>query len=338
MQVTFPKVTPDTPIGSSAGTADTFGRMNSLLDDDAPEAEETDGDEGEPEGDDPDDEPEAEEVAETPAAESVDPLIEEAEHYGFSKEDAMALGDKLPAVFAQLDRQAAALVRKQMGESEPEVPAKPAAKVEPEQPASELFKPLESIKLELDPADYDEPMLKQLGAFEKTINSAIERINKQQEGLSMVAEAVLETHGGLTKFTSETQSQSEAKFADEMDSFFAGQAELKATFGTVPMAQLTPGSAEVTARQKLVEEMKILEAGDKHFGRPVRTPQQYATRALRVLHGEKVIAAARKDVAGDLAAQRKKSIARPSGRNKQLTNVQRATAGVAEWLAAKGLN
>lgn len=274
---------------------------------------------------------EAAETVETETAEAT-PLLDEAvERYGFSREEAEQLGESLPKVLARMDRQAIELVRKEQASTEiqPEKPVKTEPKAEPTQP---LFKKIEIKDLGIDADDYTDAQI-------KTFQTIADEMNRDREVMAALAELAVANHGSLKQVTEKTESQADAEFASDMDSFFAGLGdEFKDVYGKTAMAKLSPGSSLVENRKKLVSEMKILEDVVKRKGETLSV-KELARRANRALHDDKLVVAARKDVQKQITTLRKQAIASPSGRNTKPADPRaRALAFLNEKIGSGALN
>lgn len=272
-------------------------------------------------------EPPAEEPEEstesTEPAEPASDLIEEAvSTYGLTKERAEKLGDSLADVLALMDRQAAQLMRDELADRQPPVEDEPAPKAEGA--AAERKAPPAAIgalsKFEFpegfDRDFLDEGTLKVHDATAEKLNEVVEALNQRDEVLKLMARALAETHGTVSQAVEKTQSEVESAFANDMDETFAGLSEdFHDTYGTAPMSQLASNPKFVENRQKLVEEMRILEMTDQRAGRQKSSTKQLAQRALRALHADKEHAAVRREVDTKLKAKRAAGIARPTGRS-----------------------
>lgn len=267
-------------------------------------------------------------------------LLDEAQRYGFTKEQAAAFGDALPQIYAALDRQAAQLIREQLSAEKPDLATatEPPAATPPPKPAAPP-EPVAKVELGLKEDDFEPETFKTLKAIETFANQAQAKLAHQEEVIKALAQLAIDTHGKTSAMASESQSESSASFEREMDGLFASLGdEFKDVYGTSPMRQLAPGSEHVSNRNKLVEEMTLLERADKQAGRGKGSPKDYAQRALRVLHAEKVTSQARRQIQDQITKQRRKGIAMPSGRNgKPASKDQRALAVIKEKLDAMGL-
>lgn len=284
-----------------------------------------------------DDEPVEEPKEEVQEEEAVDPLILEAEHYGFSQEEAAEFGDRLPGVLAALDKQAAKLVRDR--EAKPETKEVEPAKVEKTEPAPDIFKIPDELKIELDPLDYDENQLKTINQIRDYNNELRKTLVAQQDVLKALAQAVVDTHQSISTVSTSTQSVQEAEFTKEMDGFIASLGnEYLDIYGKRPIGELNPNSPLVENRRKLAAEMKILEQVDKEAGRPPASIRSLANRAVRMLNAERSESVARKQVQQQINDQRRKAIARPSGRNaKPASPDERAEQAIRASLVSMGI-
>lgn len=301
--------------------------------------------------------PDGEEASEQPAgqeAAETNPLIEEAGRYGFTPEQAAALGDNLESVIVQMDRQAIALMRQQAEAQPPTQPTEPTPPVEPPKApqATQPVAPVEAPKFEkldvkslIDPNDYDEPLVKTLTALVDRINVAGEAatsqnqtVVQQQQTIEKLTQATRQLATMLLEADTQTQEADYSTFAETMDGVFTKLGpEFADVFGATPMASLT-NQSHVAARNKVVDEIRFLKAADQQHGRKVVSDSEYAQRVIRVQHQDKLAAAARRGVNEQLMAQRKKSIAQPTGRITRGTNKRaNAEAAVAEMLAGMGL-
>lgn len=281
----------------------------------------------------PQTEPAVESAVDQPA-----PLVEEAvSRYGFSREEATGLGDQLVKVLARMDRQALTLLKERDKGGDPPNTTATAPPPTPPAPPVELPKKLE---LKLDPSEYDETQIATFTALQDAYNSIQERAVKQDEMIGLLAQALVQQDSSIGEFQQQAASQVSASFTREMDAFFASlHQDFHDIYGVSPMAQLTSDSPLVKSRNDVVEQMRLLEKLDAEMGRSPATAKEYASRALRILHEDKVNSAARRAVEQKVAARRKQAIAAPSGRNGK-TNNSRANAlrVIEQKLADMGLS
>lgn len=283
--------------------------------------------------------PEAEEPAAEPAAEPASEpaapaaaeqgddqfseLAEEAvSYYGMTQEEAERYGDLLPSVLARMDRQASLLTQREASPQEqsqqaqqapPPAPAPAPKAEETRRPIGELGK----FELPINREDHDEGTLKIFDTLQEVINEQRQTLNQHLEALRFMAPLVADTHETASSLKRRTESTADAEFASSMDEFFAKLPEEYADiYGKEPITQLVSKPQMIAARKALVAEMNTLAAFDAKGGRPIRGVQQQAARTLRALHADKEHKVATREASAQVAKQRERAIARPSGRGK----------------------
>lgn len=250
-------------------------------------------------------------------------ILERAGRYGFSDEEARAFGspENLQSAMTTLDRQLSALGREELGRQsdhepqplQPQPPQSPqASQPQAPDPNSTPTTLPEKLKLELDPNEYDEGLIKTVNS----INDHYDGIIRQQEQhLKMAAEAIMALHQQINETTGQTQAEEYARFHQEMDAFFTGLGdEFRDVFGKGEMRTLSPNSPESTARNALVEEMHALRIADARLNRPQSSWKELQQRALHTLHGDKIKSIARREINEKIKNRRGKAISRPAGR------------------------
>jgi hypothetical protein len=291
---------------------------------------------------------EAAPATETPATSQppaeITALVDQAtKSYGFSKEQAETFGESLPQVLAAMDRQAVELMRQRAAASQPESPVNLAPPVpertpQPAQPAP-VTQILKKLELALEKDNYDDGTYNAFTQLTEHLNQTTERSNQQQAMLEALAELVVNQHQNTTHAEQQAQSEREASFERDMDSFFDSLGEeYRDLYGNGSIRTFEPTSATAVNRNKLVSEIRYLKEADAERGR-TGTTREYADRVLRAMHADKMHAQARRAVEADLEQRRKAAIARPAGQNgRPLSPREKAMATVAAKLAASGLN
>lgn len=285
----------------------------------------------------PDDAPEFEapndlsdEAEPSESDESPDPwtpeVLSRAERYGYDAERARSYGspETLERVFADLDRQAAAWAREQLKAPEPAQeeqdapPAQTKAAETKTQEAAQLSK--EFSKFEFANRDVlDEEHLKALDGMNDHYAKAFTDMRSEFEHyLRNVVGVVLDHKQVIEQFTSRQQADETSRIEREMDNLFASVGdELKPIFGEGESRALKPDSPELKARQALWEEMEALKLADERLGRPESDISELQRRALRSLHGDKLLnnaqTNARKEVLEKVSAFKQGAIHRANG-------------------------
>jgi hypothetical protein len=289
----------------------------------------------------PSESPETSEPAE-PEGEGIDEagfrdeLLQRAEDAGFTAEDAKAFGspENLARALAAQDRALALLGRQELGMQSPE--ATPEQAKEPEkqeaQPAPDISG-MEKFKIELDPDDYSEELTKAVTGMNDHYDSIV---REQGSLLKQIVPAILELHQELTQFTGHSQAEAVAQFEQELDTSFTTLGdEYKDKFGAGPIRQLDPNSSEYINRNKLVEEMNAIAAGEARArpnGRPASSRSQLFQRALYSLYPDAIKSTVRKEILGKAQERNGQSLARPTGRqSKPLTGEERAVKTAEAW-------
>lgn len=268
-------------------------------------------------------------------SEATDPLIEEAvSYYGFSREDAELLGDRLPTILAKFDEHALATFKKPAEESPPlgtqqQAPTQKAPTTDAEK-QFELLKVNKIEDLGLSPDDFDEKMVGAFDVFKERLNSVVDALAQRDDLLREIAVELVNTRDGVKNIAGGAEAQAEAQFNEEMDKFYAGLGdEFQDVFGKVPLTRLTEASPLLGARRDHVAKMVELQDLDRAKGRALRTNEHYAAAALRLMHQNKLESAAVRKVEQQVKARGKAGIASPSNRTRQLSGREKALATIA---------
>jgi hypothetical protein len=267
-------------------------------------------------------------------SEATDPLIEEAvSYYGFSREDAELLGDRLPTILAKFDEHALATFKKPAEESPPLGTQQQAPQKAPTTDAEKQFELLKVNKIEdlgLSPDDFDEKMVGAFDVFKERLNSVVDALAQRDDLLREIAVELVNTRDGVKNIAGGAEAQAEAQFNESMDKFYAGLGdEFQDVFGKVPLTRLTEASPLLGARRDHVAKMIELQDLDRAKGRALRTNEHYAAAALRLMHQNKLESAAVRKVEQQVKARGKAGIASPSNRTRQLSGREKALATIA---------
>ena len=254
---------------------------------------------------------------EQPEADEFDAeLLAEAGKYGFSADESRSFGSRqnLETALAAQDRQLAALGRGELNAlTESDEVNGQVRQQQPQQSPSDAARPFDKFKLELDPAEYDEPQIKALNG----LNDHYDNIaRKQDEYLRQQAEVIASLDDQLNQITGHFRAEASTRNERDLDTFFTSLGDgFGDLFGKGEMRLLNQGGNEAKNRNALVEEMSALRIADAKLNRPTSTTSQLAQRALRSLHGDRLKTLARKDIEDKLAQRRSQTIEQPRSRS-----------------------
>jgi len=276
---------------------------------------------------------------------AANPLVDEAvEYYGFSREEAEQLGEgTLQAILAKMDSHALASMKSDRGQqAEPvhrEQQVEPAAEKPADAPQLITVDELEELGLSAD--DYDENLIGAISKIRDAMNTKfVAKFKQQDEILRALAAEVFSTKDVAESANKEIETKRNSQFSEAMDGFFANlNPALQEVFGKVPLNRLREDSPLAQARLELAWKVRELEQFDISQGKTPRSTQHYAQAALRMLHGDKLTAAAKEEARSDInqtiKQRQKQAINAPSTRNNAgLNNRERAKNKIAEMLAS----
>jgi hypothetical protein len=258
----------------------------------------------------------------TPEPALPDHLVERAREYGLSTEEAREYGDakSLERALAIADKQMAHFSRQQQQQQQRQQQDKPAEKPARKKLNKEAFHPELVEVLEQYEADFD-------------------ALHKENENLKGAFHHVMGEHA-------RRESQD---FADRMDKQFETLGEgYHGVFGKgngqAVIKSHGARSALMAARLDVMAEMAALEQGYRAYGRAMPDESELFRRAVRALHGDKVVAkateTARKEIGEKLKEQATQHTARPTHKpeREKPPSRDRAIAEVNKRLVARGLH
>lgn len=267
--------------------------------------------------------------------------LENASRLGLSAEVAKSFGSKealqqaLDATQLALDTQAAAWARAQLSqEAADDAQGGAPSQQQDQQQAAQAA--LEKLKIDLDPAEWDEQQIATFNKLNDHYHSIAEKHaaeNKQlRDDLAVVARELVALRQSPAQLTGQ-QAEDPVQLTRDIDTFVANLGEeYRDIYGTGDKTP-DPRSLHFAARAKLAEEMAYLRIADDQANRPKASNAELAQRALRLLHPDKIQTAARKEIAAKLEQRAKHNIARPSGHNgKAPSGDSKATSFVTQFL------
>lgn len=256
-------------------------------------------------------------------------LIEAAAAYGFTPEEAESFGDKLPAVMARMDRQAAQLMREQMaGNSEDQTGQQIPQVQKQQQQAQQLLKRLE-LKLTKDSTDED--------TFHD-LSSIRDYINEQRDLIEGLAQLVGENLQTTQGFQKQFASQSKSAFDRECEAAFAAINDPQYG-GAKPLHLCT--KQEQDARNSIVEDAHMLRARDEQRGQR-DSYENYVARMYRANNADRehkrATAEATQSLNQQLSQRRKAAIASPTGsKSQKLAPREQAAEHIRQVFAKAGM-
>jgi hypothetical protein len=260
-------------------------------------------------------------------------LLAQAELYGFTADDAKAIGseDALRRAMVAMDRRGVAFIREELNKQAPEAaPAEPAKPAETKATAAQQAADLaafEKWKAEVDPTQYDEDTLKLFNGLNDHYDALV---RKQHSTIQQNESKVAALEAQLQAITGRFAAEDAARVTEQFDTFLNGLGEeYQDLFGKGTARDLRPDAPEFTNRQKLFQEMETLRWVDEVAKRKPMSVSQLAQRALLMLHGDRLKTTARKEVLKKVSQQRNTAVERPSQRTtRHKTGVEAAIARI----------
>jgi len=244
-------------------------------------------------------------------------LLARAKALGFSDEQAQkfAQAGLLDETLTFADKRFAAIGREEP-EEEPEGKAGVAAAVK------SVEAPVISEIPDLNPDEYDEPLVKGF--------AAMKALAAQLAEYRTTVEKVVDTAASRERDTL-------VRWFD--DQVTALPAEYTETFGKGPGIKLAEKGPEFTNRGKLLKGMAALAAGLDQTGQDLPPQEELFQRALRMEFGDLIVTNTRKAISAQLNKRAGQQIARPThkiARDDTRTPRQRAIAAVKQVREEKG--
>ena len=276
-------------------------------------------------------------------------LLARAKKYDFTEEEARELGpDALQRTLAAIDRrnlrawqqyqeqqeqqrQAGAAPNQPSGQQPPaavpptgqangQPPVQPPAKPNA---AGEASRPFEKLKLNLDPAIFDEDTIPVINS----INDHYDQVLQQQHQKVSQLEAVLAHVAGSF------QAEESRRFANAMDTRFADlPEELHEVFGKESLAELLrkdPNSPAVKERMRINSAMSALLDTDLRNGFERPSDDELFQRAVHSLQHAHTETLARKKISKEIAARRGQAVNRPTARKTKPATPEKAAGNFA---------
>ena len=292
-----------------------------------------------------------------PAAGIDQTLVELAEWYGFTAEDAKSFGssDALRRALTALDRRELS-ARQQSQQTqqvegdgktgaESKVAAEASAEKQTQQATAETkqseqaaakvaeanltVQDFEPIALDLE--GWDEETAGVLKGLADKANSSISkfasRVTSQATEIATTRNQLAQLQQHIEALEQHRQQIEGERFEQELDGYFGGVGEeYSPIFGKGAGRELKPDSAELKSRHDLVKEMFALRETDQRLGRSEMTRPQLFKRALAIKFFDKTKELARNQLSHEAKDRKEQAVARPTQRRSPALTGDRAAA------------
>lgn len=251
--------------------------------------------------------------------------------YGMSPEEARAYTtpEQLLLTMRAIDRTIGKLTREQSGQTAAKAGQQGATEAEqakaPEPFAFQEFD-LDSLKEE-----FDEPAL-ELAAKIKAHGDA--QGKQMAEALNMLRDQNDKLQQRLENIDRSRQAEKVSETTRMMDKFFSElPSEYRADFGGDPLSKLPESSPQRAARIQFYNAMTEVQRVRESLGQRPLDFSELQSHTLKVMYADRLEEITRNKLAADAKAAASKTLLRPTGRDKVVSNDPkvRAAAAANEW-------